>query len=433
MSSSKVAVIGAGAAGLVTARELQRAGHQPTVFERGTAVGGVWVYSPETEADPLGIGGPRIHTSLYASLRTNLPRDLMAFVDYPFDSSGGGKDEWPRFPGHACVREYLENFARVFGIVPLIRFDTQVVSVAPGDGWIVESVTGNTHRRETFDAVAVCNGHYSEPRIPELPGLSEFPGRLLHSHNYREPAPFAGQRVALLGASASAMDLSAEIARVADTVYCCGAAFDALPEQARVLGNLHRLPAIAELGPDSSMRLTNGAEIPAVDTLIFCTGYHYRYPFLAPDLINVEDNWVSPLYRDLLHREHTTLAFIGIPFKVVPFPLFEVQAQWFARLLDSKFAMPSVDVMQADTDARIAALRAAGTKQRHLHQRSLDCYDYLDALAGECGAARIPDWHRKLTSALLAHAAANPGGYRDKPLPHFGPTRVPPESTTPVV
>jgi hypothetical protein len=408
MSGRRVAVIGAGAAGLVTARELSRAGHEPVVFEQSLAVGGVWVYSPDTERDPLGQAGPRIHGSLYASLRTNLPRDLMAFGDYPFDARGGGRDEWPRFPGHGCVREYLENFARDFAIVPLIRFGTKVVAVAPAqDGmWWLESQTGDVRQRELFDAVAVCNGHYSEPRLPALPGAQSFPARQLHSHNYREPGPFTARRVALLGASASALDLSAEIAAVAATVLCCGEAFAALPQSARTQGNLQ----------DGSIRLTDGATIEPVDALIYCTGYHYRYPFMSEDCVTVEDNWVQPLYRDLLHQDHETLAFIGIPFRVVPFPLFELQAQWFTRLLSGGFVLPDRAARLADTERRITVLRGAGTKQRHFHQRSLDCYDYLDTLAEDCGAAHVPQWRRDRTAALMAHVAANPGSYRDRPL-----------------
>ena len=431
MSNLQVAVIGAGAAGLVTARELQRQGHQATVLEKGRRVGGVWVYTPDTEADPLGQNGARIHGSLYASLRTNLPRDLMAFVDYPFDSSGGGTDDWPRFPGHARVLEYLENFARDFALRSCIRFDTSVDSVRPDSvesdgGWMVEGVTAGERWRQRFDAVAVCNGHYSEPRVPAIAGLSGFPGQLLHSHNYRLPAPFAGKRVALLGGSASALDLSAEIAAVAEAAYCCADVFSTLPEGARVTGNLQRLPGIESLGEDGSVQLQDGRVLEPVDVLMFCTGYRYAYPFLDDALIQVADNWVSPLYQDLLHVDRPNLAFIGIPFRVVPFPLFELQAQWFARLLAGRFALPATADMRAHTAARIAALRAAGVKQRHFHQRALDCYDYLDALAEQSGAARPPEWQRQLNAALLAHIAANLGVYRDRPFPTYAPTLIDP-------
>lgn len=56
---------------------------------------------------------------------------------------------------------------------------------------------------ELFDAVLVCNGHYSEPKLPQLPGAEGWPGLLMHSHNYRSAERFKGQHVAVLGASFS--------------------------------------------------------------------------------------------------------------------------------------------------------------------------------------------------------------------------------------
>ena len=70
----------------------------------------------------------------------------------------------------------------------------------------------------TFDAVVVCNGHYSNPRRPALPGAGQFPGRILHSHSYRTNGPYAGLTVVVIGASASGEDISREIAVVADKV-----------------------------------------------------------------------------------------------------------------------------------------------------------------------------------------------------------------------
>ena len=99
-----VAVIGAGAAGLVCARELTRKGHHVHVYEGGRDVGGLWDYTSDVEDDLLGKKpSRRIHASIYKSLRTNLPGELMAFRDYPFTSKGGGRDDWPRYPHHTQV------------------------------------------------------------------------------------------------------------------------------------------------------------------------------------------------------------------------------------------------------------------------------------------------------------------------------------------
>ncbi len=132
----RVAVIGAGAAGLVTAHELRRENHRVTVFEQSTQVGGLWNYTDSVEDDPLGQRTTRrIHTSLYESMRVNLPRDLMAFDGYTFDDAGGGGDDWPRYPHHARVLEYLRRFAADTGVGELVRWGHRVRCVAPVDGW----------------------------------------------------------------------------------------------------------------------------------------------------------------------------------------------------------------------------------------------------------------------------------------------------------
>lgn len=113
--SKTVAVIGAGAAGLCAALELRREGHKVVIYERDTHVGGTWHYTPETETDPTQ---KVIHSSLYASLRTNLPREIMGFRVYPFLKPG--KDP-RRFPGHAEVKDYLTDFAQEFHLEELIR------------------------------------------------------------------------------------------------------------------------------------------------------------------------------------------------------------------------------------------------------------------------------------------------------------------------
>jgi aliphatic glucosinolate S-oxygenase len=80
------AIVGAGVAGLIAARELQREGHRVEVFEKQAHVGGVWVIDERTESDVLGQDKERtkVHSSLYQSLRVNLPRELMSISDFPF-------------------------------------------------------------------------------------------------------------------------------------------------------------------------------------------------------------------------------------------------------------------------------------------------------------------------------------------------------------
>lgn len=184
-TSRHIAVIGAGAAGLVAARELRRQTHTVVVFERSHSIGGTWIYTPDTESDQLG-GVDRnrniLHGSLYDSLRTNLPRECMGFLDYPFV----GIEDHRRFPHHKEVLRYLQAFGRDFGIEKLVRFGTEVVGVEMGfhDKWIVKTrcvddvIVGKQDPlpphvavSEVYDGVVICNGHYTEPRIAEIQGM----------------------------------------------------------------------------------------------------------------------------------------------------------------------------------------------------------------------------------------------------------------------
>ncbi|KAH9313937.1 hypothetical protein KI387_022564, partial [Taxus chinensis] len=168
----KVAVIGAGAAGLVAARELDREGHQIVVFEQSEHVGGTWVYDPHVETDSLGLDPVRtvVHSSMYLSLRTNLPRELMGFLDYPFRVVEGR--DCRRFPGHNEVALYLQDFAAEFDLMRFIRFRTMVEYVGMGSNnqWTVRFCADRRGiREEIYDAVVVCNGHHTQPRIAQIP------------------------------------------------------------------------------------------------------------------------------------------------------------------------------------------------------------------------------------------------------------------------
>ncbi|KAI8545375.1 hypothetical protein RHMOL_Rhmol07G0035000 [Rhododendron molle] len=173
--SLKVAIIGAGVSGLVTARELLREGHRVVVYEKSNQPGGTWVYDTRVESDPLGLDPKReiVHSSLYSSLRTNLPRHLMGLSDYPFTDRVYGD---PRnFPGHEEVLKFVKDFAREFGLTMLIRFETEVVRVerfdsGDDDEWVVESRTSGASGEEKFQAVVVCTGHYADPIVANLPG-----------------------------------------------------------------------------------------------------------------------------------------------------------------------------------------------------------------------------------------------------------------------
>jgi cation diffusion facilitator CzcD-associated flavoprotein CzcO len=83
------------------------------------------------------------------------------------------------------------------------------------------NVNNGTRTTESFDAVFVCNGHYSRARVPNIAGTRAYQGTQLHSHEYREAAPFAGRTVACIGFGNSAIDIAIELAAVCKQV-CVG-------------------------------------------------------------------------------------------------------------------------------------------------------------------------------------------------------------------
>ncbi|MEH6556626.1 MAG: FAD-dependent oxidoreductase [Oceanicoccus sp.] len=421
----RIAVIGAGAAGLVTARELSRGGHDVTVFEQSKRVGGVWVFEPVPEDDPMGLNPSKaVFSSIYNSLRTNLPRDLMAFQDYTFDSAGGGGDDWQRYPHHTKVLNYLENFADTFGILDMIHFQRTVSRVEKLAGnWVVTSknLQSGSVDEQHFDGVAVCNGHYSKPRVPAIAGAGTFSGKLMHSHNYRSPAEFANKRVVLLGTAASGVDIAREIATVSDQVYWCGNSFSEVSFDSS--SGVHRYPAPQEFD-GSAIHFRNAPALNDVDYFIYCTGYEYQFPFLETSLVKVEDNWVSPLYRDIVAPTDTTLAFIGLPFNVIPFPLFEYQAKWWTAVLSGNLSLPSEEVMMREVNAKAREQNDAGIEYHHRHKLAEKQFDYFDSLAADYGESPVAHWIKALALETLQSHTADPGKFRDADLVGHGPTVV---------
>eukprot|EP00958_Prasinococcus_capsulatus_P000481 scaffold44_cov411-Prasinococcus_capsulatus_cf.AAC.6 len=372
----RVCVIGAGAAGLAAAKELLDEGHSVTVYEADSLVGGVWVISDEIEEDltgedrqalELGLGDMSrrlVHSSMYNGLRTNLPRELMTFDGFSFEDAGVSNIDNRRFCSHKAVMSYLAAYADQFSLMQHIHFRTRVISALPleqegSQKWIVTTVqserapkSGNVHSEEVFDAVVVGNGHYSSPRMPDLDGQRVYEGFQTHSHNYREPSQFMERRVVVLGAAASGEDISREIATCASKVFLCARSWqnpDWDPTkriQTKADDVLVRKPGIVQLDRNDVM-LEGGEVLEDIDCIVYCTGYHYRFPFLKDaGAVTVDDNRVAPLYEHLFTpRFGATLSFIGLPFKVVPFPMMQLQSRWVAQALSGRVILPLEEEM----------------------------------------------------------------------------------------
>lgn len=187
-----VAIIGAGLAGLCTARVLSRLDFDIQVFEKEPDVGGVWAASRR-----------------YPGLTTQNPRTTYEFSDYPMPS------DWPEWPSGEQVQSYLEDYAKHFGIFDDILLNTEVQHLefdSSREQWRVryrDRAAGNEagESRETaFDFVVVCNGIFSEPLVPRFPGSDRFQGQVLHTSQFNDVEMARDKNLIVIGYGKSACD-----------------------------------------------------------------------------------------------------------------------------------------------------------------------------------------------------------------------------------
>ncbi|TFJ96737.1 Extracellular serine proteinase [Platysternon megacephalum] len=333
----------------------------------------------------------------------------MAFPDFPFDPS------LPSFLHHSDVLAYLESYADHFRLREHVRFSWLVDAVRPAEGteggWDVTACRAQDRTvqvTERFDAVIVCSGHYSDPFVPPIPGLETFPGRLLHSHEYRCPEPFAGRTVVLLGAGPSGVDLTLQLAPVAQRVILS----HRQPPLSALPGNvLQAAPAVGVAG--DTVQFGDGAEHRA-DVLILCTGYRYRFPFLSPARLGlrITDHTVTPLYRHLLPPHHPGLFFIGLCQQICPFPHFHCQLLFCLAVLGGTCCLPSAAEMQAAAEGELRQHLGAGGPPKRFHQLGGLQWGYCQELARLGGFEPLPPVVRKIYEATRASRRQDVSSYR---------------------
>ncbi len=150
--------------------------------------------------------GGHWHTD-YDSLHLITPRDGSGFRGHPMP------EHWADFPRRSQMVEYLEGYADHHDLRSRVTFDTRVERLAPigegaSQGWDV--VTSDGERRR-YDGVLVANGHNSVPFIPKVAG--SFPGKMIHSVEYRNPDDIEGRRVLVVGSGNSGCDIASELAQ----------------------------------------------------------------------------------------------------------------------------------------------------------------------------------------------------------------------------
>ncbi|MEU8705987.1 NAD(P)/FAD-dependent oxidoreductase [Streptomyces sp. NPDC048565] len=184
----RVAVIGSGFGGLGAAVRLRREGVTDfLVLERAGSVGGTW------------------RDNSYPGCACDVPSHLYSFSFAP-------NPDWPRtFSGQQHIRAYLEHVADTFGLRPHLRLNHEVTVMRWDNDelhWVIEAANGSTI---TADAVVSATGPLSDPKLPDIPGLAEFPGKVFHSARWDHDYDLSGKRVAVIGTGASAIQIVPEV------------------------------------------------------------------------------------------------------------------------------------------------------------------------------------------------------------------------------
>ena len=376
-TSPSVLVIGAGPSGLTTLKHLRQRGIEAVAVDRAAGIGGNWDASSP-------------HSSVYDSAHLISSKRMTQFADFPMP------DDYPAYPGHRQVLDYLCAYAEHCQLPEHIRLKTSVRSVQKTDsGWRVELHSSDTDQVVTtqFEAVVIANGHHAEPLEPEIPG--QFAGEKWHSHYYKHHRQLIGRRVLVVGAGNSGCDIAVEAAihgekaaismrrgyhffpkfirgKPADVVgdrlrrWPIPLAWQraisrmvvdwtvgrpqryGLPQPKHGLFEAHpiinsQLPYYAGHGkltvfPDirrfegEFVEFTDGRR-EAFDLIILATGYRLTFPFIEPALLNSQEG-MPQLYLHAFHPTDDTLYVAGmIQPNSGQWPLVELQAQLIAQFL----------------------------------------------------------------------------------------------------
>jgi cation diffusion facilitator CzcD-associated flavoprotein CzcO len=414
-------VIGAGISGLTTGKAFSDWGLPYSCFEASDDIGGNWYF-----------GNPNGRSSAYQSLHIDTSRDGVSFRDMPM-----GPDEYPDYPHHTQINEYLHRYADAFSLRDRIRFRTPVEHAErkPDGGWEITVGDGST---EEFDFLVVGNGHHWDPRFPDFPG--SFDGETIHSHHYigpQEPLDLMGKRVLVVGIGNSAVDIVSELSRkgVAEKVflstrsgawvmpkYFMGRPTDTFAKvnprlplklQRRMARILPRLASgrmedfglphpnhnfleahptvsselLLRLGSGDAMAKPNIQELQGhkvlfedgsveeIDVIVYATGYKITFPFFDEDFISAPENRF-PLYKRVFKPGFDDLAFVGFA-QTIPtlFPFCELQSKLVARYAGGDYALPSISEME-ETIRRDQQIHTGGYTDRPRHTMQIEWYTY---------------------------------------------------------
>jgi cation diffusion facilitator CzcD-associated flavoprotein CzcO/acetyl esterase/lipase len=192
----QVVILGAGMSGLCMAVQLKQAGmHDFVMLEKSAGLGGTW------------------WDNRYPGAQVDVPAPLYSF-------SFAANPHWKRrFADAPEIQAYMQRVAVQHGVHPHLRLGTRLTEARFDEAsghWHLTTAHGQRLRARFF----VCStGPLSQARFPDIPGLADFQGRLLHSARWDAAADLAGQRVAVIGTGSTASQLIPPIAAQAAQLH----------------------------------------------------------------------------------------------------------------------------------------------------------------------------------------------------------------------
>ncbi|KJX94729.1 FAD/NAD(P)-binding domain-containing protein [Zymoseptoria brevis] len=409
------AVIGAGVSGIATAVHLHRAGLDVIVYERNAKAGGIWIYDERTWKDAaypsvlpsVGDSPEFLTAARKRKQRQDSPlNDGEAKSDKKETEDEDFEDVSLSFaPPGPCYNSLTNNVSTIEMELSCQKFNEGTAEFTQhpvfaevnlvektGEKWRVDVSTltrdGSKAVLEDsssiFDAVVVANGNYHAVNIPDIPGLAEwkksFPERVRHSKLYRTPDEFKGQNVLIIGAGVSSADLAREVGAVANAVLRSsrGGQYDLpsaiLPDNGASIAQVQNFGVLnsSELAADGtipgSFTLESGETICGIHQVILATGYHVSLPFLPQyhadgvepeeadeEILITDGRQTHNLHEDIWYIPDPSLAFIGVPYHIATWSLYEYQAKALAATWSGRSSLPSKQEMREEYIARLKA------------------------------------------------------------------------------
>ncbi|HSL36151.1 MAG TPA: NAD(P)/FAD-dependent oxidoreductase, partial [Arthrobacter sp.] len=314
------------------------------------------------------------------------------------------------YPPREVLFDYIKGRVEKSDVRKYVRFNTVARWVSYDEQAQEFTVTVEDLATEThvFDKLVVSTGHFSFPHVPEFEGIGNFPGEVLHAHDFRGAERFAGQDILLIGSSYSAEDIGMQTHKmgaksVTFSYRSAPMGFD-WPENARERPLVTRFEG-------STAHFSDGTT-GDFDAVVLCTGYQHKYPFLPSGLSLKSRNVLYPdhLYKGVVWQDNTNLFYLGAQDQYYTFNMFDAQA-WFAR-----------DVMLGRIELADAAERAADITVWLERQAALASHDaeadyQTDYLRDLIALTDYPEFDLDTVSALfkrwMRDKQDNILGYRD--------------------